>query len=140
MQDRHETASGDGPRVKICGVTRVADAELAVELGADFLGLNFYPASPRAVRVAQAAMIASVVPPSVLRIGVFVNEAPSLTILVPSYKEEERIIRQSLWSAALQEYPGKLGNFIIGTAHAEDQDLTTGTSTTTVTRAVSVAV
>jgi len=37
----------------------------------------------------------------------FVSEAPSLTILVPSYKEEERVILQSLWSAALQEYPGK---------------------------------
>lgn len=39
--------------------------------------------------------------------GLFRGKAPSLTVLVPSYKEEERIILQSLWSAALQEYPGK---------------------------------
>ncbi len=38
-------------RVKICGVIDPANARLAVELGADFLGLNFYPRSPRYVDV-----------------------------------------------------------------------------------------
>ena len=35
------------PRVKICGVTTTSDALLAVRLGADYLGLNFHPPSPR---------------------------------------------------------------------------------------------
>jgi phosphoribosylanthranilate isomerase len=37
------------PKVKVCGITRVEDAELALSLGADFLGVIAYPKSPRAV-------------------------------------------------------------------------------------------
>jgi phosphoribosylanthranilate isomerase len=61
------------PRIKICGVTRVADAELAVELGADFLGLNFYPASPRCLDLATARRIARAVGDRVRLVGVTVN-------------------------------------------------------------------
>ncbi|HDY85068.1 MAG TPA: N-(5'-phosphoribosyl)anthranilate isomerase, partial [Methylophaga sp.] len=46
-------------RVKICGITRRQDAEFAVEMGADALGLVFYPRSPRAVTIAQAKQIVS---------------------------------------------------------------------------------
>lgn len=66
------------PRViKVCGITRPADAQAAVRAGATAIGMIFYPESPRAVRVAQAAMIASVVPASVMKVGVFVNESPN---------------------------------------------------------------
>lgn len=61
------------PRVKICGVTRVADAEVAVELGADFLGLNFYPPSPRCLDAGRARAIAAAVAGRVPMVGVFVN-------------------------------------------------------------------
>ena len=61
------------PRVKICGVTRVEDAELAVELGADFLGLNFYPASPRCLDLDAARRIAKAVGDRVRLVGVTVN-------------------------------------------------------------------
>ena len=61
------------PRIKICGVTRVADAELAVELGADFLGLNFYPASPRCLDLAAAERIVAAVGGRVRLVGVTVN-------------------------------------------------------------------
>jgi phosphoribosylanthranilate isomerase len=67
---------GDGPRVKICGVTRVADAELAVELGADFLGLNFYPASPRCLDLDAADRIAAAVAGRVRLVAVTVNAEP----------------------------------------------------------------
>lgn len=46
------------PKVKICGVTSVEDAELCVELGADYLGLNFYPPSPRYLELSEARRIA----------------------------------------------------------------------------------
>ncbi|MDX1503621.1 MAG: phosphoribosylanthranilate isomerase [Thermoanaerobaculia bacterium] len=61
------------PWVKICGVTREADAERAVELGADFLGLNFWPGSPRRVGPERAARIARVVAGRAALVGIFVN-------------------------------------------------------------------
>ncbi len=60
-------------RVKICGITTIADAELAVQCGADLIGLNFYPSSPRFVSYAVAREICAVLPPHILRVGVFVN-------------------------------------------------------------------
>ena len=65
------------PRVKICGVTRVEDAGLAVKLGADFLGFNFYPASPRCLDLAAAARIARAVRGRARLVGVTVNAAPA---------------------------------------------------------------
>jgi phosphoribosylanthranilate isomerase len=62
-------------RVKICGVTRVEDAELAIALGADIIGLNFYPASPRALTLEAAQKIRSVVANRCAVAGVFVNAA-----------------------------------------------------------------
>lgn len=60
--------------VKICGVVDPDNARTAVEMGADFLGLNFYPRSPRYVDVERAREIASAVRDSPVRlVGVFVN-------------------------------------------------------------------
>ena len=64
-------------RIKICGVTRPADAALAAEAGADALGLNFYAKSPRYVSLDQAAAIAAALPAGVKRVGVFVNADPA---------------------------------------------------------------
>jgi phosphoribosylanthranilate isomerase len=60
-------------RVKICGITNREDAELAVEWGADLIGLNFYPPSPRFITPAIACEICAFLPAHVLRVGVFVN-------------------------------------------------------------------
>lgn len=65
------------PWVKICGVTRPADAEAALALGADFLGLNFWPGSPRAVDAGAAREIAAAVGGRVKLVGLFVNQAPA---------------------------------------------------------------
>lgn len=62
--------------VKICGVTGPADALLSAELGADYLGLNFWPGSPRAIDLQRAREIAAAVraaAPRVVLVGVFVN-------------------------------------------------------------------
>jgi len=60
-------------KVKVCGVTDPANALAAVELGADYLGLNFYPGSPRYVDVRRALEIAAAVAGRVPLVGVFVN-------------------------------------------------------------------
>jgi phosphoribosylanthranilate isomerase len=60
-------------RVKICGLTRTEDVQAACELGADAIGLVFYPPSPRAVTVEQAQLIVRHVPPFVTVTALFVN-------------------------------------------------------------------
>ncbi len=73
------------PKVKICGITNAQDALWAANLGADFIGLNFYPQSPRKVSVKHAKELVSQVPPFVQAIGIFVDEPlASLTKIVKS--------------------------------------------------------
>lgn len=60
-------------RVKICGITRVEDALIAVAQGADAIGLVFYPPSPRYVTPAQAAEIVNALPAFITVVALFVD-------------------------------------------------------------------
>jgi len=60
-------------RVKICGITRTADARAAAEAGADAIGLVFYPPSPRYLSVERAVEIRDALPPFVQTVALFVN-------------------------------------------------------------------
>lgn len=60
-------------KVKICGVTRLDDVRYACELGAGFIGLNFYPKSPRFVSVELASKLRSEMSGRARAVGVFVN-------------------------------------------------------------------
>ncbi len=64
-------------RVKICGLTEVEDARQIARIGADSLGLVFYPPSPRAVSIEQAQAICAALPPFVTVTALFVNESPA---------------------------------------------------------------
>ena len=91
-------------KIKICGVTRLSDAELAASLGAWAIGMVFHPDSPRVCRPEPAAEIGSALKRRLEVVGVFVNapledvvglaEGASLTMLQlhgdegPSYCQE----------------------------------------------------
>ena len=60
-------------RIKICGLTREADVDCAVQAGADAVGFVFYERSPRHVSVARARELSGRLPPFVTPVGLFVN-------------------------------------------------------------------
>ena len=60
-------------RLKICGITSVADGVAAAEAGADMIGLMFYERSPRNISIAAAAEISRALSPFIVKVGVFVN-------------------------------------------------------------------
>jgi phosphoribosylanthranilate isomerase len=84
-------------KVKICGVRTVADARAAVDSGADFLGLNFHPTSPRYVDEDTAAAIAAAVS-GVRLVGVFVD--------APRADMEHLANRLALWAVQLHGEEG----------------------------------
>ena len=72
-------------RIKICGITHPDDARAAVDAGADLIGLNFVPGSPRHLDVAVAESICAAAAGGIERVAVFQNAAP---------EEIERVLRR----------------------------------------------
>jgi phosphoribosylanthranilate isomerase len=64
-------------KVKICGITCYEDAAAALDAGADGLGFNFYPPSPRYIEPLEARAIIRRLPPLVTSVGLFVNRQPA---------------------------------------------------------------
>lgn len=60
-------------RIKVCGITNLADAEKAIEFGADALGFNFYAPSPRSIAPEKARAILEALPERVCKVALFVN-------------------------------------------------------------------
>jgi phosphoribosylanthranilate isomerase len=65
-------------RIKICGVTSALDAAMAVDAGADAVGINFFPGSRRYVAPERAGAIVEAVRGKAAPVAVFVNESPAL--------------------------------------------------------------
>ena len=65
-------------RIKICGLTREADVDDAVDAGADAIGLVLYEKSPRRVSIERAAALAARLPPFVTPVLLFVDASPSV--------------------------------------------------------------
>jgi phosphoribosylanthranilate isomerase len=72
--------------IKVCGITLLEDAVLSVEAGANALGFNFYPKSPRFIEPLTVAQIVGGLPKEVLRVGIFVDE--------PGFREETCNLRE----------------------------------------------
>lgn len=66
-------------QIKICGITNPDDALATARAGADAIGLNFYPRSPRFVSIEMTRQIVSVLPPEMVKVGLFVN-APAADV------------------------------------------------------------
>ncbi len=82
-------------KVKVCGITRLEDAEKALEFGADALGFNFYPPSSRYIGKEDARAILRRLPESTCNVAVFVNET----------KEKVReVIAQEEWPRGRQPF------------------------------------
>jgi phosphoribosylanthranilate isomerase len=62
--------------VKICGITNLDDALVAVDAGADAVGFVFYEQSPRSVTIRTAQQIVEKLPSGLDKVGVFVNQSP----------------------------------------------------------------
>ena len=60
-------------QIKICGTTNARDAKACVELGAQLIGLNFYPQSPRYIEAKVARQIADALPANIHAVGIFVD-------------------------------------------------------------------
>ena len=66
-------------RIKICGITNIDDALTSIDAGADALGFNFVPDTPRYLKDTNAAAkIIEQLPPFITTVGLFVNAAPEL--------------------------------------------------------------
>lgn len=64
-------------RIKICGLTREQDIDMAIALGVDAIGLVFYPHSPRYLSVERANQLVRCLPPFITLVGLFVNATPT---------------------------------------------------------------
>ncbi len=62
-------------KLKVCGVTSLEDARAAIDYGAEYLGFNFYPKSPRYIEPHSARAIIERLPSEIICVGVFVNES-----------------------------------------------------------------
>jgi len=78
-------------RIKICGITDPDDAQAAVDAGADLIGLNFVPGSPRMLDLKMAAAIAERVDGQVERVGVFQDAEDEEIVRVLRRVDLERV-------------------------------------------------
>ena len=115
--------SGD-IQVKICGLTDLAGIEASVNAGARYLGYNFIPKSPRYVTPAQAAELATAVPPGVCKVALTVDadnallddvtgQAPFDMLQLHGHETPERV-------AAVKARYGLPVMKVVGVANAED--------------------
>jgi phosphoribosylanthranilate isomerase len=106
-------------QIKICGITNLADALLAAELGADALGFIFYPKSPRKVAPETAREIIAQLPPFVASVGVFVDEAAAV---VEDLAAKVRLDWVQLHGQESPEYCRSLGRKVIKVFRIKDEN------------------
>ena len=109
--------------VKICGITNLEDAVEAIGAGADALGFNFYKPSPRYITPQTAREIIEQLPDSILKVGVFVNEASPK--LVQNIANESGINALQLHGDESPDYCNELADQYLIKALAVSHDFDT---------------
>lgn len=107
-------------RVKVCGITRLEDAQLAVELGAGALGFNFYPPSPRFIAPRAARSIVEQLPPFVAAVGVYADERDARHVAAIAQEAGVRILQ--LHGPQFPELDGPLRDYPVIRAVAVEKD------------------
>jgi phosphoribosylanthranilate isomerase len=115
--------------VKICGITRVEDAEAAVAAGAAAIGFVFWPESPRFVDPYRARAIAARLPPFVTAVGVFVDQPMAYVLGVASLV---RLGAVQLHGSETPEYAAALGRPVIKAVALGDRRAETWPASSTV--------
>lgn len=96
-------------RVKVCGITRLEDAELSVKLGAAALGFNFYARSPRFIAPEDAHSIIKRLPPFVTAVGVYADETEAKHLT--GVAKEAGIQTLQLHGPRFPEFDGNLAEY-----------------------------
>ena len=105
--------------IKICGITNAEDAREAERLGADFLGLNFYAASPRYVPLQTAAAIVQELPASIAAVGLFVNDSmPAIRAIL----DRLRVVRAVQWHGERPPLPTEMPCKLVAAFAVRDAD------------------
>ena len=105
VERRHESGENEHAdehemvKVKVCGITSLLDAEKSLELGADMLGFNFYPPSPRAIAPEKAREIIERLPPESFNVALFVNAARENVKQTIAYAEPVNEMDRQAYSA-----------------------------------------
>jgi len=105
-------------RIKICGITRVADGLAAVSAGADAIGLVFYDKSPRNVSIDQAAEICKAMPSFVSRVALFVDESPETVKTILKHVEIDCL---QFHGSETNEYCKQFGKPFFKAIHAKSK-------------------
>lgn len=105
-------------KIKICGITNLNDAFLALDLGADALGFIFYRNSKRYISPEDASRIISKLPPFVTTVGVFVNQGVQE---LKSMKRETGFDLFQLHGDEEPDYCRELGNSVIKAIRVKDR-------------------
>ncbi len=96
-------------RVKICGITRLEDAQLAIDLGAAALGFNFYRPSPRFIEPAKAATLVLEISTLILPVGVFADEEDADKVV--RVAEESGVLAVQLHGPRFPDPSGPLARY-----------------------------
>jgi phosphoribosylanthranilate isomerase len=94
-------------KLKICGITSLEDALAAIDCGAEYLGFNFYPRSPRYIAPEAARRIIERIPGEIITVGIFVNEPQPKNVI--EIMTESRLAIAQLHGDEDADYCGRVG-------------------------------